>query len=56
MMCDIDCFKAINDEYGHEFGDRVLVQIGEGSGFLPTTMVLLVTRHGSEEFPGFLFH
>lgn len=29
LMCDIDCFKTINDQFGHEFGDAVLVQIGE---------------------------
>jgi PleD family two-component response regulator len=28
LMCDIDRFKAINDQFGHEFGDKVIVAIG----------------------------
>lgn len=48
MYIDLDCFKAINDTYGHKVGDAVLVR---------TAKVLLesfgddfVTRLGGDEF------
>lgn len=48
-MLDIDDFKLINDNYGHRFGDEVLVLIGR---FIKTNLrkTDLVFRWGGEEF------
>ncbi|MEW6405514.1 MAG: sensor domain-containing diguanylate cyclase [Chloroflexota bacterium] len=27
MLCDIDAFKSVNDQHGHEVGDRVLLMV-----------------------------
>jgi diguanylate cyclase (GGDEF)-like protein len=48
-MCDVDHFKAINDEFGHAAGDRVLLQIANSL----TEYVRrndIVARWGGEEF------
>src|SRR5574344_1276917 len=29
VMCDIDCFKSVNDTYGHDVGDVTIKKIGE---------------------------
>lgn len=50
LMCDIDRFKAINDEFGHEFGDKVLVEISEAIRAFGEENGMLVGRHGGEEF------
>ncbi|PKP81274.1 MAG: GGDEF domain-containing protein [Alphaproteobacteria bacterium HGW-Alphaproteobacteria-18] len=48
-IADVDDFKRVNDTYGHETGDAVLVSVGRALGDLvPATGV--IARLGGEEF------
>jgi len=49
MMIDIDYFKAVNDNYGHPFGDFVLTGVAK---LLQSKLrkVDIVSRYGGEEF------
>ena len=48
-LCDIDCFKNINDTYGHQIGDAILK--GVAQRFLDTLRLYdEVGRYGGEEF------
>lgn len=50
LMIDIDHFKAINDAYGHEFGDEVLAEVGKVIQVFGQEHGILTARHGGEEF------
>lgn len=54
VYCDIDFFKKINDERGHEEGDRVLQQFAEllraFLGERPQLQAAIAARIGGEEF------
>lgn len=49
VMCDIDWFKKINDQYGHDAGDYVLVEISQ---MIRDNVkdVGIASRWGGEEF------
>ena len=49
FMLDIDRFKAINDTYGHDIGDSVIVQLGNYLGSKVKSDELL-GRFGGDEF------
>lgn len=49
VLLDLDAFKAVNDTYGHDAGDRVLVQVAQT--LLATVGDSgIVSRSGGEEF------
>jgi diguanylate cyclase (GGDEF)-like protein len=50
FMCDIDHFKSINDRFGHEFGDKALIEIADVLRQFSRARGALVARHGGEEF------
>lgn len=49
LMIDVDNFKAINDTYGHQMGDRVLQEVAD---FLKDHIraAEMVVRYGGDEF------
>jgi diguanylate cyclase (GGDEF)-like protein len=50
VMCDIDHFKQINDECGHEAGDEALQQFAARMQRCIRTSSDWVARYGGEEF------
>lgn len=49
-LIDIDNFKLYNDTYGHDEGDKILVQLGETLHELTRNSVDLCFRLGGDEF------
>jgi diguanylate cyclase (GGDEF)-like protein len=50
LIIDVDHFKLINDQYGHQMGDRVLTAVAQGlAGALPR-VIDVIARYGGEEF------
>ncbi|WP_258768083.1 MULTISPECIES: GGDEF domain-containing protein [Bradyrhizobium] len=54
FLCDIDHFKSINDRFGHESGDKVLVEVADVLRQLARKEGVLVARYGGEEFAGLM--
>ncbi|WIJ25882.1 GGDEF domain-containing protein [Devosia sp. RR2S18] len=50
LMCDIDCFKALNDERGHAVGDRCLAEVARIIRESMPANSHYVARYGGEEF------
>ena len=54
VMADIDHFKNINDKYGHQVGDQVLVEVSKI--FVEHIRAYdIVARYGGEEFVFFMY-
>lgn len=50
VMCDVDHFKRVNDQYGHQAGDRVLVAVVKILQGGLRQKIDWVARFGGEEF------
>lgn len=50
ILCDIDCFKFYNDQYGHPAGDVCLQKVGNILNTKAEKHRDLVARYGGEEF------
>ena len=48
-MMDVDCFKQVNDTYGHSKGDELLVEMGKVLNGM-TSDNIFVARYGGDEF------
>ncbi|MFM0619726.1 diguanylate cyclase [Paraburkholderia nemoris] len=54
MLVDADHFKACNDRYGHQAGDRLLVQLAQTMSTRISRPGQFVARYGGEEFAAVL--
>lgn len=50
LVCDIDCFKAYNDHYGHATGDQCLRDVARAMGAATARSGDMLARIGGEEF------
>ena len=50
LLIDLDHFKAINDAYGHQAGDRVLIEVARRISGTLRDLVDVFARLGGEEF------
>ncbi|WP_019927477.1 GGDEF domain-containing protein [Nocardia sp. BMG111209] len=47
---DLDAFKMINDRYGHNVGDRVLIEVGRRLDAALGSPTVMLSRIGGDEF------
>jgi diguanylate cyclase (GGDEF)-like protein len=50
VMCDVDCFKAYNDHFGHQAGDECLKQVAAALQKCCRRPGDMAARYGGEEF------
>lgn len=50
IMFDLDHFKEVNDLYGHQMGDRVLIEFAHALSVYMTEKSSVVSRLGGDEF------
>jgi diguanylate cyclase (GGDEF)-like protein len=55
LLVDVDLFKAYNDRYGHQAGDRALKRVAELLQMFVTQSNDLLARYGGEEFAVLLY-
>lgn len=48
IMLDLDKFKGVNDNYGHEFGDKYLIQMADYMRHVASDNVMVGRRSGDE--------